>query len=98
MYKSLAFSATRSAFAGALTLAATLLSTQAQAALTEAEQKALAKASQNPVASLISVPFENNYNGEDLTGAKQAVLKMKFFERLSNEVKSLTEKLEDDMF
>ena len=64
MYKSLASSAIRSAFAGALTLAATLLSTQAQAALTEAEQKALAKASQNPVASLISVPFENNYNGE----------------------------------
>ena len=64
MYKSLASSAIRSAFAGALTLAATLLSTQAQAALTEAEQTALAKASQNPVASLISVPFENNYNGE----------------------------------
>ena len=60
MYKSIA----SSAFAGALTLAATLLSAQAQAAMTEAEQKALAKASQNPVASLISVPFENNYNGE----------------------------------
>ena len=60
MYKSIA----SSAFAGALTLAATLLSAQAQAAMTEEEQKALAKASQNPVASLISVPFENNYNGE----------------------------------
>lgn len=42
--------------------------------------------------------FENNYNAEDFVAAKQAVLKMKFFERLSNEVKTLTEKLEDDMF
>ena len=42
--------------------------------------------------------FESSYNSEDFTGAKQAVLKMKFFERLSNEVKTLTEKLEDDMF
>ena len=64
MYKSLASRAFRGAFAGALALAATLLSTQAQSEMTEAEQKALAKKSQNPVASLISVPFENNYNGE----------------------------------
>ena len=33
-------------------------------AATEAETHSLAKASQNPVASLIQVPFENNYNGE----------------------------------
>jgi len=33
-------------------------------ALAAAEDQALAKASQNPVASLISVPFENNFNGE----------------------------------
>ena len=33
-------------------------------AMTDAEKKALAKQSQNPVAKLISVPFENNYNGE----------------------------------
>ena len=53
--------AMRSAFAGALTLTATLLSTQAQAAMKEAEQHALAKAAQNTVASLISMPFVN-YN------------------------------------
>jgi hypothetical protein len=34
------------------------------AAMTAAEIKALAKKSQNPVAKMISVPFENNYNGE----------------------------------
>jgi len=33
-------------------------------AMTDAETKALAKKSQNPVANMISVPFENNYNGE----------------------------------
>jgi hypothetical protein len=33
-------------------------------ATADAEKKALAKQSQNPVAKLISVPFENNYNGE----------------------------------
>jgi hypothetical protein len=42
---------------------ATTFAIQATAA-TEAETHALAKASQNPVASLIQVPFENNYNGE----------------------------------
>ena len=36
----------------------------APADMTEAQRKALAKASQNPVAKLISVPFENNFNGE----------------------------------
>ena len=33
-------------------------------AMTEEEKKALAKQSQNPVAKLISVPFENNFNGD----------------------------------
>ncbi|MEH6457024.1 MAG: Fe-S protein assembly co-chaperone HscB [Cocleimonas sp.] len=42
--------------------------------------------------------FETAYDTDDLVSAKQAVLKMKFFERLSNEVKTLTEKLEDEMF
>ena len=42
--------------------------------------------------------FETAFEGENLVEAKQAVLKMKFFERLSNEVKTLSEKLEDDMF
>ncbi len=42
--------------------------------------------------------FLSNYDAEDFTAAKEAVLKMKFFERLSNEVKTLTEKLEDEMF
>ena len=42
--------------------------------------------------------FESGYDADDLVVAKQAVLKMKFFERLSNEVKTVTEKLEDEMF
>lgn len=42
--------------------------------------------------------FISNYESENLSAAKEAVLKMKFFERLSNEVKTLSEKLEDDMF
>lgn len=42
--------------------------------------------------------FVSNYEANDFNDAKQAVLKMKFFERLSNEVKTLTEKLEDEMF
>ena len=50
-----------SAWIGA-TIAATF-AVQSSAA-TEAETHSLAKASQNPVASLIQVPFENNYNGE----------------------------------
>ena len=33
-------------------------------AASDGETHALAKASQNPVASLIRVPFENNFNGE----------------------------------
>jgi hypothetical protein len=33
-------------------------------AMTDAETHALAKKSQNPVANMISVPFENNYNGQ----------------------------------
>ena len=33
-------------------------------AMTDKEKHELAKQSQNPVAKLISVPFENNFNGE----------------------------------
>ncbi len=40
----------------------------------------------------------NNGGDDNLIAAKEAVLKMKFFERLSNEVKTVTEKLEDAMF
>ncbi|MCL4110446.1 UNVERIFIED_CONTAM: hypothetical protein GTU68_022328 [Idotea baltica] len=42
--------------------------------------------------------FETAFDNNDLVAAKEAVLKMKFFERLSNEVKTLSEKLEDSMF
>ena len=42
--------------------------------------------------------FESAYQQENLVGAKEAVLKMKFFERLSNEVKTYTERLEDEIF
>ena len=42
--------------------------------------------------------FEKNYTKEDYMAAKQAVLKMKFFERLNNEVKTITQKIEDEMF
>ena len=54
------------------------------------EVKALSQSLQND--------FESAYDSDNLAGAKEAVLKMKFFERLSNEVKTLTEKLEDAMF
>jgi hypothetical protein len=47
-------------------------------AATEAETHELAKASQNPVASLISVPFENNFNGEyGSNNGRQNVLNVK---------------------
>jgi len=42
--------------------------------------------------------FETAYDDENLVAAKEAVLKMKFFERLSSEVKTISEKLEDEMF
>ena len=42
--------------------------------------------------------FVSNYEADEFIAAKEAVLKMKFFERLNNEVKTLTEKLEDEMF
>jgi len=42
--------------------------------------------------------FVSKYEVDDLSAAKEAVLKMKFFERLSNEVKTLSEKVEDEMF
>ncbi len=54
------------------------LSAQASAAMTDAETTALAKQSQNPVASLISLPFELNYNGEfGPNNGNQAVLNVK---------------------
>jgi len=54
------------------------------------EVKALSNALQND--------FQTAYESDDFVAAKEAVLKMKFFERLSNEVKALSEKIEDDMF
>ena len=42
--------------------------------------------------------FEKYLSQGDLVEAKEAVLKMKFYERLANEIKSLQEKIEDDMF
>ena len=61
-----------------LGLTAMFLSTQTVAEMTEAEQTALAKESQNPVASLISLPFELNYNGDfGPNNGNQAVLNIK---------------------
>ena len=42
--------------------------------------------------------FVEYFTSEKYTEAKEDVLKMKFFERLCQEVKTLTEKLEDEMF
>ena len=42
--------------------------------------------------------FEEHFEAGNLVGAKEAVLKMKFFERLCQESKNITEKLEDDLF
>ena len=42
--------------------------------------------------------FVFNFEAQKYTEAKEDVLKMKFFERLCQEVKALTEKLEDEMF
>ena len=42
--------------------------------------------------------FVTSFEADNFISAKEAVLKMKFFERLSDEVKTLTEKLEDAMF
>lgn len=42
--------------------------------------------------------FETQLSKGKLLDAKEAVLKMKFYERLANEVKSLQEKIEDEMF
>ena len=42
--------------------------------------------------------FQENLQLGHLDKAKDAVLKMKFYERLSDEVKRLQEKLEDEMF
>ena len=59
-------------------LACFLLSSSEAFALTPEEQHELAKQSQNPVASLISVPFENNFNGDyGPDNSKQNVLNFK---------------------
>ena len=42
--------------------------------------------------------FQQNLEANNLEQAKEAVLKMRFYERLSEEVKRLQEKLEDEMF
>ena len=42
--------------------------------------------------------FIDQIEAGNLEAAKEAVLKMKFFERLCQESKSITEKLEDDLF
>jgi molecular chaperone HscB len=42
--------------------------------------------------------FQQSLQAEQLEQAKDAVLKMRFYERLSDEIKCLQEKLEDDMF
>lgn len=42
--------------------------------------------------------FMESLEADNLREAKEAVLKMKFFERLCQEVKSLTEKFEDELF
>ncbi len=42
--------------------------------------------------------FVANFEAQKYAEAKEDVLKMKFFERLCQEVKFLTEKLEDEMF
>jgi len=41
--------------------------------------------------------FVSSYESGDLDGAKEVVLKLKFFERLMGEIKQLEEKLEDDV-
>ena len=68
----------RGIFLFAAMLLGLALSAQASAAMTEAEVTALAKQSQNPVASLISLPFEMNYNGEfGPNNGNQGVLNIK---------------------
>ncbi|RTZ62691.1 MAG: Fe-S protein assembly co-chaperone HscB [Aquificaceae bacterium] len=46
----------------------------------------------------IEAAFAKHLAEKNLVEAKEAVLKMKFYERLANEVKSLQEKLEDEIF
>jgi len=52
----------------------------------------------NGLAYAVNDDFEEKYEAGQLDDAKQAVLKMKFFERLCQESKILTEKLEDELF
>ncbi len=48
--------------------------------------------------SALREDFVEHFTAEKYAEAKEDVLKMKFFERLHQEVKTLTEKLEDEMF
>lgn len=48
--------------------------------------------------AILEAGFDKDLQAGNLEAAKEAVLKMKFYERLGNEVKSLQEKLEDEMF
>ena len=74
-------------------------------ALEEAAQAVDALDAVDKIASQVSKDrkmLEDNYqrslSAMNLADAKEAVLKMKFYERLASEVKSLQEKLEDEMF
>jgi hypothetical protein len=59
-------------------LFAAILAMPSMAAVTDADVEALAKKSQNPVAKMISVPFEYNFNGEfGPNNGKQHVLNIK---------------------
>jgi len=49
-------------------------------------------------ADAIKDEFVEQFEANNLSEAKEAVLKMKFFERLCQESKTLTEKLEDELF
>lgn len=46
----------------------------------------------------LETSFQQRWQANDLEPAKEVVLKMKFYERLADEVKRLQEKLEDDLF
>ncbi len=49
-------------------------------------------------ADALKEEFSENLESGDFSAAKEAVLKMKFYERLCQESKSLTEKIEDELF
>lgn len=47
---------------------------------------------------MLEASFDQQFKAGNLDDAKEAVVKMKFYERLVNEVKSAQETLEDEMF